>query len=365
VAIDPDAITSALSPAERQIVAIARALAHGAARVLVLDEPTSSLAAAEADRVLEATRKLAASGTCVIYVSHHLEEVTRVADRFTVMRAGRTVHVADARGATIAELAELVVGRKIEMAARSSRERGERILEVRGLSGARLPNDASFELYRGEILGIAGLVGSGRTELVRAIFGLDPVRSGQVRVGKLPSDGGATPATRLAQGVGMLSEDRRGEGVALSMSVADNLMLSRLDTVTRAGLVSSDAQDAIARRFIAELAIRASGPRAAASTLSGGNQQKVAIGRLLHHEVDVLLLDEPTRGIDPGSREQIYALAQELATAGKAILWISSQLGELLRVCDRVAVLRRGVLEPPQDAASLDEHGLLAQATGA
>ncbi len=350
--IDVRAPAGSLSPADRQLVAIARALAHATPKVVVVDEPTSSLPHAEADRVLTAVRDLASSGVAVVYVSHHLEEIVRVADRYTVLRDGRTVESAEMKGATIADLTRLLLGRDPEVVARAARPRGDEALVVRSLRGTRLPRDASLVVHRGEILGIAGLVGSGRTELLRAIYGLDTIAGGDARV--------------LAQGgAAMASEDRKGEGIVAPMSVADNLTLSRLDTVTRAGLVSSRRQRELAARLVQRLSIRTAGVDVPVSTLSGGNQQKVVLGRLVHLDADVLLLDEPTRGVDLASREQINAICDELAAQGKAIVWVSSQLGELLRVCDRIAIMRRGVLSPPLEASDLDEHRLLEEMTAA
>ena len=212
------------------------------------------------------------------------------------------------------------------------------------------------------MLGIAGLVGAGRTELLRAVFGLDPVRAGTVTVGAYV--GPASPAQRLAQGVGLLSEDRKGEGLATALSIADNLTLSTLDRLGRAGFVSGTRQRAATQRWIAELGIRCRGPEQRAADLSGGNQQKVALARLLHHDVDVFLLDEPTRGIDVGSKAQIYAIIDRLAAAGKAVILVSSYLPELLGVCDRIAVMRRGELGPARPARELTEHAILVEATG-
>ncbi|MFT3765297.1 MAG: ATP-binding cassette domain-containing protein [Minicystis sp.] len=213
------------------------------------------------------------------------------------------------------------------------------------------------------MLGIAGLVGAGRTELLRAIFGLDPVRRGTIRVGAF--SGAASPAERLAQGVGMLSEDRKGEGLALSLSIADNLTLSTLRRLGRAGFVSDARQEEAARRWVDRLGVRCREVEQPVRDLSGGNQQKVALARLLHHDVDVLLLDEPTRGIDVGSKAQIYAAIDNLARAGKAVLFVSSYLPELLGVCDRVAVMRRGQLLPARPALGLTEEAVLMEATGA
>jgi ribose transport system ATP-binding protein len=219
-----------------------------------------------------------------------------------------------------------------------------------------------LELYQGEVLGIAGLVGSGRTQLMRAIFGLDPVRRGQIRVGVL--EGPASPRRRLAQGVGFASEDRKGEGLLLDRSIAFNITLSRLRPLRRRGFLSARRAQVEAARWIERLGIRCRGPAQPLAELSGGNQQKVALARLLYHDVDVLLLDEPTRGIDVRSRSEIHQLIDALARAGKAVLFVSSQLPELTGVCDRIAVMRRGVLGPARPAAELSEHQLLLEATG-
>ncbi len=339
--------------------------------MLILDEPTSSLAAHEVTRVLDAARSIAEDGTCVLYVSHHLAEVVRVADAFTVLRAGKTVHAGRMRneaGEVVVgaeALAEHIVGRALRQGIRAARSGedapGEVVLELSDVHGVRMPRGTSLTLRRGEILGLAGLVGSGRSELLRAIFGLEAIRSGKVRLKALAADGGASPRARLDAGVGLLSEDRKGEGVAQALSIADNVCLSKLEAVGRFGLVDRRAQEARTQALCDRLAVRMAGPSAPASSLSGGNQQKVAIARLLHHEVDVLLFDEPTRGIDPGSREQIYALALGLAARGTSILWVASQLDELLAVADRIAVMRRGVLSAPRRASAWDEASLLSE----
>jgi ribose transport system ATP-binding protein len=263
-----------------------------------------------------------------------------------------------------------MVGRDVDdLYPRSPRAAGETVLEVAQLRGARGPRDASLQLRRGEVLGIAGLVGAGRTELLRSVFGLDRVRDGSVRVGAYV--GPASPARRWAQGVGLVSEDRKVEGLALSLSIAENTTLSRLTGLGPAGLVTPRRQAAAAQRWIDRLAIKCRGPRQRVGALSGGNQQKVAVARLLHHGADVLLLDEPTRGIDVGSKAQIYKLIDELAvgdpSTGRrpcAVLMVSSYLPELLGVCDRIAVMCRGVLGPARPVESLDEHQIMLAATG-
>jgi ribose transport system ATP-binding protein len=246
---------------------------------------------------------------------------------------------------------------------RSERRAGDPMLEVEGLG----QGSATFALRSGEILGIAGLLGAGRTRLMRSIFGLEPVTSGRVRVGAYR--GAGAPPEPWQTGMGLLSEDRKSEGLALGLSVADNLTMTRLDRFGPGTLIFPARQRAATARWIERLDIRCAGPAQDAAQLSGGNQQKIAIARLLHHDVDVLLLDEPTRGIDVGSKAQIYKLIDALVASSaakpKAVLMVSSYLPELLGMCDRIAVMRRGRLEPAQPAASLTEHDLMMQATGA
>jgi ribose transport system ATP-binding protein len=312
------------------------------------------------DRLFSLVRELAAGGTTVLYVSHFLEEVKLVATRFTVLRDGRTVGSGEVGSTSIDDMVRLMAGRDVKSAwDRSSRIRGEVVVRAESLAGRKLPVDASFELCRGEILGIAGLVGAGRTELLRTLFGLDAVRRGEIRVGAVA--GPTSPVRRLAQGVGFASEDRKGEGLATSLSVADNLTLSRPGP-SGFGLPER-ARDA-ARRWIGQLDIRCTGPDQPVLELSGGNQQKVQIARLLHHDVDVLLLDEPTRGIDVASKAQIAALCDRLAAEGKAILLVSSWLPELLGMADRIAVMHRGRLGRARPAGEWDEASLLREAVG-
>jgi ribose transport system ATP-binding protein len=277
------------------------------------------------------------------------------------LRDGRTVGAGDVAATSIDAMVRAMAGREVATASsRPPRAPGEVVLSAKSLAGARLPVEASFELRRGEVLGIAGLVGAGRTELLRVIFGLDAVRSGELRVGA--ALGPASPVRRLAQGVGFASEDRKAEGLAISLSIAENLTLSKLGPSGFA--LPSRARDA-ARGLIAQLEIKCTGPDQRVSQLSGGNQQKVQIARLLHHDVDVLLLDEPTRGIDVASKAQIARSCDELAARGKAIVLVSSWLPELLGMADRIAVMHRGRLRAARPVAEWDEAGLLREAVGA
>ncbi|MEW6754473.1 MAG: substrate-binding domain-containing protein [Candidatus Latescibacterota bacterium] len=312
---------------------------------------------------LLAPYRLPGGGLGIIYISHFLEEVQEVADTCTVLRDGRNVWKGAMAGVSAASLVEAMVGRRVEeLFPRSARQPGEAVLEVTDLAGGPRPQQASLVLRRGEVLGIAGLVGAGRTELLRLLFGLEPIRRGRVRLGIV--EGPASPRQRWAQGMGLHSEDRQGEGLATVLSVADNLTLSRLDGLGPWGLVLPPRQRRAAERWIGQLQVRCAGARAPVASLSGGNQQKVALARLLHHDVDVLLLDEPTRGIDVGSKAQIYALIDALACQGKAVLLVSSYLPELLGVADRIAVMCRGLLGPARPVAQFDEHSLMLAATG-
>ncbi len=358
--IAPGRRVATLPIADRQVVEIARAVAVGC-RVLVLDEPTSSLTRDDVRHLAAVVKRLRAAGQAIVFISHVLEEVRDFADRVTVLRDGATVGGGDLATLADATILEWMVGRPMtELYPRSRRTPGDVVLEVEGLAGRVRPESASLALRRGEVLGIAGLVGAGRTELLRAVFGLDPVRRGTVRVAG--HVGAAAPAARWSQGVGMVSEDRKREGLAVALSIADNLTLSRLGGLGPLGLILRGRQAAAAGRWLAPLQIKCRDVGQPVAALSGGNQQKVAVARLLHHDVDVLLLDEPTRGIDVGAKARIYALIDELAVSGRAILLVSSHLPELLGVCDRVAVMSGGRLGAARPVSEIDERTIMQEA---
>jgi len=367
--IRPEVRVSTLSVGAQQLVEIGRALAVGC-RVLVFDEPTSSLNRHDTEKLFAIIAQLREQGQSIIYISHFLEEVKLVADRVTVLRDGKTVGTRDVADASIDEMVAMMVGREVsDLYPRSKRTRGEVILELDGLAGDVKPESASLTLHRGEVLGIAGLVGAGRTEMMRALFGLDPVKSGRIKLGAYV--GPASPVRRWAQGAGLLSEDRKGEGLAVSLSIADNVTLSRLEGFGPAWLVLPSLQYEATEKWIHELGIRCRTPQQPVSDLSGGNQQKVALARMLQHDVDVMLLDEPTRGIDVAAKATVYKLIDSLATGAgtadgeaKAILMVSSYLPELMGICDRIAVMCRGMLGPARLVEDVDEHSLMLEATG-
>jgi ribose transport system ATP-binding protein len=363
--LDLGRAVGALPPADQQLVEIARSIALSA-RVIVLDEPTSSLGTADVARLFQWMRELRAKGTSIIYISHVLEDVFEIADRFTILRDGASVETGDMRATTIGRVVAAMVGREVsELYPRTPSTPGEAIARITKLAGTHLPREATLELRRGEVLGIAGLIGAGRTEFVRAIFGLDRVASGELRV--LALDGARGPAVRWRQGVGMVSEDRKREGLAIGRSLSENLCLPRLDRLGGAGWLTQTSLDAAAEPWIRRLGIKCSRPAQLVGRLSGGNQQKVALARLLFAECDLLLLDEPTRGIDVAAKADVYHWIDELAhraAAPKSVLVISSYLPELFGICDRIAVMSRGRLGPARPVGELDEHSVMLAAAG-
>lgn len=358
--IDPQSPVSSLSPAGRQVVEIARALLTEV-KVLVLDEPTSALPQEDAKRLFDLVKRLKARGVTVVYISHFLEEIEEVADRFTVLRDGLAVGGGTVGAVSREKIIEMMVGRSVdEQYPHTPHAIGEPVLEISDFHGDPFPAGVSLSLRRGEILGIAGIVGSGRTELLRVIYALDPVRRGTVKVGTFVN-AAAAPAERIEQGLGMLSEDRKTEGLALEMSIANNVTLSRLGT----GFLSRSRLLQTASRVLTQLGVKYRDARQAVGELSGGNQQKVALGRLFHQEANVLLLDEPTKGVDVGSKAEIYRQIGAAAASGKAVLVVSSYLPELFGVCDTLAVMCRGKLTAPRPVAEWTPEKVIAAATGA
>jgi ribose transport system ATP-binding protein len=354
--IDLRARAGSLSLADRQVIEICRALAANA-DVILMDEPTSSLQRSDVDRLFAVIRRLRARGIAIVYVSHFLEEVREIADRFTVLRDGRSVRSGALNEVTDEELIRAMVGREVTglrgFEVKNNLETPQPrnpILEVRHLSSPPRLRDASFTLRKHEILGLAGLIGSGRTDLVRALFGLQKIRGGEIK----------TNAT-----FGYLSEDRKGEGLALPLSIADNVTISRLRGVSRHGWIDRRQQDEKTSAIMQRLRIKAPHPRTVVAKLSGGNQQKVAVGRLLHQDPDVLLLDEPARGVDIGSKSDIYDEIVRLARAGKAILMVSSYLPELFAVCDRIAVMTRGRLSEARPRSEWTPDSIMEAAVSA
>lgn len=352
-----------LSIAEQQVIEIARSCLRDV-RLLILDEPTSSLGKGDVERLFQFIRELKASGVSILYISHFLEECREIADRYTVLRDGETIQSGEMSGTTVEDLIRMMVGRRLgDLYPARKRGPGEVLLRLDGLSGKRSPCQVSLDLRAGEILGIAGLIGAGRTELMRCIYGLDTKASGSVTLGgdELP-DG--KPWESLSRGIGMLSENRKEEGLLMNQSISDNLLLTRLSRYRRARFLSPSRMRSRSAEWISRLQIKAAGGDVPVERLSGGNQQKVALGRLLEHDARVLLLDEPTRGVDVQSKAQIYRNMVELAEGGKGILLVSSYLPELLGLCDRIGVMYRTRLVALRDRDDWTEESLLATALG-
>ncbi len=356
----PDAPVRSLSVGAQQLVEIARALVHDA-KVIVFDEPTSSLTGHDVEHLFTVIRRLRATGRAIVYISHFLEEVRQLCDRYTVLRDGRVAGADALEGVSESDIVSLMVGRSVEeLFPTVPHAPGDVLLSLDGLCGERFPIDATLKLRRGEILGVFGLVGAGRTELLRSVFGLDAVKSGRVRVC------GATfspaPRSAIAKGLGFVSEDRKGEGLAQGRSIADNLTYSRLQPYSTMGWLRLGARRAAVQRWMTQLQVKAQSPEQDIAALSGGNQQKVAIARVLHQDAHALLLDEPTRGIDVGTKAEIYRLIGQLAAEGKAVVFVSSYCPELLAVCDRIAVMSRGRIAAIRDTNEWNEHAIMEAA---
>ena len=356
----PETPVGELSIAVQQLVEIARALVADS-KVIVFDEPTSSLTKQDVENLFAVIRKLREKGLGIVYISHFLEEIRQVCDCYAVLRDGRSVGVGELHGTTDAQIVSLMVGRNVsDLFPTVPHAPGEVLLKIDQLSGERSPLGVSLEIRRGEILGLSGLIGAGRTELARCLFGLDPVTNGTVTVANLTP--AATTSARIAAGLGLVSEDRKTEGLAQTRSIADNMTYSRLRPYTRFGWLDLNRRREAVIRWMSRLQVKASSSEQTIGELSGGNQQKIAIARVLHQQADILLLDEPTRGIDVGTKSEIYRLMGELAAEGKAIIFISSYLTELMAVCDRIGVMSRGQLREVRAAADWTEEAIMSVA---
>ena len=352
-----------LTIAEQQIIEIARALARQP-RVLIMDEPTSSLTRIDTENLFGVIERLKQRGVSIVYISHFLEECQRICDRYTVLRDGESVGTGEMKKSDLDEIIHLMVGREMkEIYPKIDHTIGEPVLEFQNIAGMTKPRSVSLQLREGEIFGIAGLIGAGRTETLRAVFGLDRIKGGVIFVDGNPSTH-RSPAQRLAENIGFLSENRKEEGLLLNRSLADNTTLTDFKPVSRMGFIRKRKQFSVTSDWIRKLSVKARSPAQPMMELSGGNQQKIAMARLLQHDANILLLDEPTRGVDVGSKAQIYRLIGELARRGKAIIFVSSYFPELLGICDTIGVMCRGELSELRPADEWTEHGIIAAAVG-
>jgi len=361
----PDSMVDRLSLAQRQLVEIVKALSLNA-RLVIMDEPTSSLTIAETDRLLRVIAGLKADGVSVIFISHRLGEVERCADRVVVLRDGKVAGRLERDGIGHAAMIRLMIGRDLkEIYVAPARAPGAVALEATDVRTTAYPNQTvDLTLRQGEILGLAGLVGSGRTELARALFGIDPLISGSVRIAGAPIVAGS-PRAAIERGLYFVPEDRKRSGLLLDMSVAENISLPNLRAFARRLIVAGAAERDNARRQKEHLGIRTPSVTTAVGVLSGGNQQKVVLAKWLSMAPRVMILDEPTRGIDVGSKSDIYSLLRNLSDSGVAILMISSDMEEVIGVCDRIAVMREGHISGHLERPQFSEHNVLQLAVGA
>jgi rhamnose transport system ATP-binding protein len=363
VQLDPDRVARGLSVADQQLAEIAKALSLNA-RVLVMDEPTAALTNVEVERLFEVIRTLCSQGAAVLFISHRLEEAFAICQRVTVMRDGRFTRTARIEDVTVDDIIRSMVGRDLDaMFPKSETEPGDVVLDVRQLTREGVFSDISFQVRRGEIVALAGLVGAGRSEVARAVFGIDRRTSGTVRVlgQELPN---GSPVAAMNAGVALVPEDRRQQGLVMEMSIDQNVALASLTRLRRFGLIRRSTERDLATRWAGRLQLKYARLRNTVSTLSGGNQQKVVLGKWLARNPSLLIIDEPTRGIDVGTKAEVHRLIDELVAGGMAVLMISSELPEVLGMADRILVLREGRITADFSRGDADESSVMRAATG-
>ena len=358
--LSPQRRVGSLSIGMQQVVEIARAIVSNA-RIMIFDEPTSSLSKQDVQHLFAIIRRLQEQGLAIIYISHFLEEIREIASRYVVLRDGQTAGSGTLARTSDEQIVSLMVGRSVaNLFPTVSHSMGDSALSIDHLTGVKMPSDLRLQLRKGEILGLFGLIGAGRTETLRCLFGLDRVRRGSVELkGRTPA---CRPKARMAAGFGLVSEDRKGEGLAQKLSIADNMTLSAIHRYSVGGLLKLRSRRVAVDSWMKRLSIKASHSEQPIGQLSGGNQQKVAIARVLHQDASILLLDEPTRGIDVGTKAEIYRLIGELAAQGKSIIFVSSYLPELLAVCDTIGVMARGKLREVRKSSDWTESEVLSVA---
>jgi len=362
VEMDVGALVRGLSMADQQLIEIAKALSVDA-RVLILDEPTASLSLHEVERLFSIVRQMRANGVAILFVSHRLEEVFLLCDRATVLRDGRSVITAPTAELTTADLVRHMVGREVSLFPKTAAELGDVLLEVRGLTRSERFNDVSFAVRAGEIVGFAGLVGAGRTEVARVLFGIDVAEAGEIRLAGRPVRIGS-PSAAMAAGIAYVPEDRHQQGLVLDFSITDNVTLPILPRLFPRLFVRAATERAVADKYAERFRVRATGVDQLVESLSGGNQQKVVLAKWLATDPKVLILDEPTRGIDIGAKVEVHRLISELAASGLAIVLISSDLPEVLAMSDRILVMHEGRITAEIPGATATEETVMFAATG-
>ncbi|MEW1963612.1 sugar ABC transporter ATP-binding protein [Microbacterium sp. NPDC077644] len=362
VPIDPDRPAEGLSIADQQIIEIAKAISIDA-RILIMDEPTAALSGVEVERLFTVARSLRDTGAGILFISHRFDEIFALTDRITVMRDGRYIGTHDTAAATVDGIVREMVGRDIDqLFPKQDATIGEVVLDVSGLSRRGVFRDVDLQVRAGEIVGLAGLVGAGRTEVARAIFGIDPYDTGSVTLSGARLKPG-NPQAAIDAGIGFVPEDRRKQGLVMDLSVGRNLTLTLRNTLSRAGIIDTAAERRAADTWSQRLQVKTGSAEFAVSTLSGGNQQKVVLAKWLATEPRLLIVDEPTRGIDVGTKAEVHRLISDLAARGIAILMISSELPEVLGMADRVVVMREGRVTARLDRADATPENVMLAAT--
>jgi ribose transport system ATP-binding protein len=358
--LSPTAIVGEQSVATQQLLEISRALVSNA-NIILFDEPTSSLPQKDVQRLFEIIHRLKQQGMGLVYISHFLEEVRAVADSYSVLRDGENVGEGRINHVNDDQIVSMMVGRDVnDLFPSVPHEPGEPWVSIDRLQGDSLASEITFDLRRGEIFGISGLVGAGRTELLRTMFGLDHITAGQIQIDNTKVQ--HSVRSKMRAGFGMLSEDRKHEGLAQDLSLIENTTLGNMDRYTTMGFINLRARNCAATELMRQVEVKSHSGNQRVSELSGGNQQKVAIARILHQEADILLMDEPTKGIDVGTKAEIYRLMGSLAAQGKTVVFVSSYLPELLAVCDRIGVMSRGEIRAIRNADQWTEDEVMATA---
>jgi len=362
VTFSVDALTSSLSVAEQQLVEIAKSL-NRKTRILIMDEPSAVLGEKDLEKLFQVVRSLQAQGIGIVYISHRLKEIFELADQVTVLKDGRYIDTKNVSEVTMDDLVKLMIGRDLkDVYPKRDPTPGEVLLEVKNVSRTKLVHDVSFELRAGEIVGFAGITGSGRTELVRTIFGADPY-TGEMRIAGKPYKA-RSPADAISHGVALVTEDRKAQGLFLKLNVAFNTTISGLKYLCRFGILQLPKELALVKKMIQELSIKTPGPNFIVVNMSGGNQQKVVLARWLSIGTRIFIMDEPTRGIDVGSKSEIYQIMDGLTKKGVGIIMISSELPEVLGMSDRIMVMRQGTIVKELSRAEASEEAIMKYAVG-
>jgi ribose transport system ATP-binding protein len=361
--IDPQTVVGDLSVSKQQMVEIAKALSTNA-RVLIMDEPTSALTSNEIDELFAIIRDLKKNGCGIVYISHRLEELQYIVDKVTIMRDGKYIISSDFKEITMPEIITNMVGREIkEKFPRVKTKRGKKVFEVRNINAGKMVRDISFDLYEGEIVGIAGLMGAGRTETTRAIFGVDPKDSGEILIGGEPVTINC-PMDAIKAGLVLAPEDRKKDGLCTGLSIKENITLPNLDILcNRAGVVNRKKETEMIEKAIASLNVKLANPENDAASLSGGNQQKVVVGKWLARNSKVVIFDEPTRGIDVATKVEIYNIMNELKQQGIGVLFVSSEMPEIMGISDRILVMCDGRITGELDRENATQNTILEYAT--